>query len=129
YYLSLLAGMCGATGQVTEARRLLGDAASALEASDERWWEAEVHRLMGEVALLPSDSSGPEADKERLAEERFEKALRVASNQGAKSLELRAAMSLERLRRRRGGTDGAQPELARIYREFTEGFASADLQE
>ena len=129
YYLGLLADTCGAMGEYAEAWRLLGEAEAAVQSSGERWWEAEVYRLMGEITLTHPEVLGQGADREGSAEEYFDKSLRVASSQGAKSLELRAAMSLARLRRNQGRPESAQQKLAEAYGWFTEGFDLADLQE
>ena len=86
-------------------------------------WEAEVHRLAGEIALK---SPVPDASK---AEAYFERALAVAREQQAKSWELRAAMSMARLWRDQGKRDEARVLLAPVYGWFTEGFDTLDLKE
>ena len=88
-----------------------------------RWCEAELYRLRGEL-LLQHAVAQPEE-----AEACFQLALAVARRQQAKSLELRAAMSLSRLWQRQGKRDKARQLLAEIYDWFTEGFDTADLQE
>jgi predicted ATPase len=88
-----------------------------------RWWEAELHRLRGELLLQHSVASPEEA------ETCFQQALDVARRQEAKSLELRAAMSLARLWHQQGKRAEAKALLAPIYGWFTEGFDTADLQE
>jgi len=87
------------------------------------WDEAEVNRIAGEVALK---SSEPDAAK---AEAYFDRALAVARTQHAKSLELRAAMSMARLWRDQGKRDEARELLAPVYGWFTEGFDTLDLKE
>jgi predicted ATPase len=94
-----------------------------VERTKERWWEAEVNRNTGEIALL---SPEPGAAK---AEAYFERALDVARQQQAKSWELRAAMSLARLWRDQGKRDEACDLLAPVYGWFTEGFDTLDLKE
>jgi predicted ATPase len=94
-----------------------------VEQHDERWWEAEVSRLRG-VVLLRQPGTPPAE-----AEACFQRALDVARRQEAKSLELRAAMSLARLWHHQGKRDEARGLLAPIYGWFTEGFDTADLQE
>ena len=91
----------------------------------ERWWEAELHRLRGELLL------GQEGAKRKVveAEQCFQQALAIARNQQAKALELRAAMSLSRLWQAHGKRAVAHESLAEIYGWFTEGFDTADLQE
>jgi predicted ATPase len=94
-----------------------------VEQHDERWWEAEVSRLRG-VVLLRQPGTPPAE-----AEACFQRALDVARRQEAKSLELRAAMSLSRLWQQQGKRAEAHDLLAPIYGWFTEGFDTADLQE
>jgi predicted ATPase len=94
-----------------------------VEQQDERWWEAEVHRLRG--VLLLRQTGMPQEE----AEAWLQRALDVARRQEAKSLELRAAMSLSRLWQQQGKRDEARALLVPIYGWFTEGFDTADLQE
>ena len=89
----------------------------------ERWCEAEVNRIAGEIALK---SPKPDAAK---AEAYFDRALAVARQQQAKSWELRAAMSMARLWRDQGKRDEARELLAPVYGWFTEGFDTRDLKE
>jgi len=96
---------------------------TAVETTKETWCEAEVHRIAGEIALL-----APEPDAAR-AEAYFERALAVAREQQAKSWELRAAMSMARLRRDQGKRDAARDLFAPVYGWFTEGFGTLDLKE
>jgi predicted ATPase len=96
---------------------------STIETTEERWFEAEVNRLAGEIALK---SLEPDAAK---AEGYFEGALAVARKQQAKSLELRAAMSMARLWRDQGKRDEARELLAPVHGWFTEGFDTLDLKE
>ena len=92
---------------------------TAVETTKERWCEAEVNRIAGEIALM---SPEPEAAK---AEAYFERALLVARQQQAKSWELRAAMSLARLWRDQGKVQQARELLAPVYGWFTEGSTRA----
>jgi class 3 adenylate cyclase/predicted ATPase len=110
-------------GQFDDAWCCIGDAIRAVETTKERWWEAELHRNAGEIALLSRD---PDAEK---AEVYFERALTVARKQQAKSWELRAAMSMARLWRDQGKRDEARDLLAPVYGWFTEGFDTLDLKE
>ena len=96
---------------------------TAVETTKERWWEAEVNRVAGEIAL-----ESPEPDTVK-AEAYFERALAVARQQQAKSWELRAAMSLARLWRDQGKVQQARELFAPIYGRFTEGFDTLDLKE
>ena len=91
--------------------------------NDERWWEAELHRLKGELLQQQAVSDISQA------EVCFQQALAVARQQQAKSLELRAAMSLAHLWQHQGKRAEARALLAPIYHWFTEGFDTADLQE
>jgi predicted ATPase len=127
YYLGLLAHVHGLMGQGSEALSLLDEAQTAVQKGGECWWEAELYRLKGE--LLLSQTQGSILDREKIAEECFAKALEVASDQGSKSLELRAAMSLNRLRKRQGKSSEDRQVLAEVYNWFTEGFGVADLRE
>ena len=96
---------------------------TAVETTKEKWCEAEVHRVAGEIALL---SQEPDTAK---AEAYFERALSIARKQQAKSWELRAAMSMARLWRDQGKRGEARDLLAPVYGWFTEGFDTLDLKE
>jgi predicted ATPase len=122
-YLATLAEVCGQVGQLEDAQHLLLEAQTLVDTTGERYWEAEVYRLQGE--LLMQASRG----KTRAAEERCHQALAIARRQQAKSLELRAAMSLARLWQRQGKRAEARQMLGEVYGWFTEGFDTADLQE
>ena len=123
FWLSYLARANAEIGQPDDARRRIGEAMAAVETAKERWCEAEVNRIAGEIALLP-----PEPDVAK-AEAHFERALAVAREQQAKSWELRAAMSMARLWRDQGNRDEARDLLAPVYGWFTEGFDTLDLKE
>jgi predicted ATPase len=110
-------------GQLDDARRCIDDAIDKVERSKERWCEAEVHRIAGEIALK---SFAPDTEK---AENYFEHALSVARAQQAKSWEVRAAMSMARLWRSQGKAQQARELLAPVYGWFTEGFDTRDLKE
>ena len=110
-------------GQLDDAWRYIGEAMKTTEATKERWCEAEVHRIAGEIALMPPE---PDAAK---AEAYLERALTVARRQQAKSWELRAAMSMARLWRDQGKSQQARELLAPVYGWFTEGFDTLDLKE
>ena len=122
-YLSNLARAHAELGQFDDAWRCIGEAMTAVETTKERWCEAEVNRIAGEIALM---SPEPDAAK---AEAYFERALAVARQQQAKSWELRAAMSLARLWRDQGKPQQARELLAPVYGWFTEGFDTRDLKE
>jgi predicted ATPase len=123
FYLALLAEACGAVGQVEDGRTMLAEARAAMHDTGECWAEAELYRLRGELLSQQSIADTPQA------EICFQQALDVARHQQAKSLELRAAMSQSRLWQRQGRRAEARDLLAPIYRWFTEGFDTADLQE
>ena len=122
-YLSHLARAYADVGKFDQAWRCIGEAIAAIETAKERWWEAEVNRIAGEMALK---SPAPDAAK---AQVYFERALAVARQQQAKSFELRAAMSLARLWRDQGKVRQARELLAPVYGWFTEGFDTLDLKE
>ena len=123
WYLPCLAGAYAELGQFDDAWRFIGEAMTAVERTKETWFEAEVNRVAGEVALMPSE---PDTAK---AETYFNRALTVARRQQAKSWELRAAMSLARLLRQQGKVQQARGLLAPVYQWFTEGFDTRDLRE
>ena len=122
-YLSLLARACGELGQFEEAWSYIGEAITAVETTKEKWCEAEVHRIAGEIALI-----SPERDLTK-AEACFEQALAVARQQQAKSWELRAAISMVRLWLQQGKRDEARELLAPICSWFTEGFDTVNLKQ
>ena len=122
-FLSQLASAHAQLGQFDDARHCIGEAMTTLETSGERWCEAEVNRIAGEIALK---SGEPDAAR---AEAYFERALAVSRKQQAKSWELRAAMSMARLWREEGKHKEARDLLAPVYGWFTEGFDTLDLKE
>jgi adenylate cyclase len=109
----------------------LEEALSLVEQTGERYYEAELHRQRGELLLLrAAKSQSVQSSQDQYdAETCFLHALDVARQQQAKSLELRAAMSLARLWQRQGKRTQARVLLAEVYDWFTEGFDTADLQE
>jgi predicted ATPase len=122
-FFSCLAWGYAELGQFDDAWRCVNEATTAIQTTKEAWHEAEVHRTAGEIALKQPQ---PDATK---AEAYFERALAVARTQQAKSLEMRAAMSMARLWRDRGKRDEARELLAPVYGWFTEGFDTRDLKE
>jgi predicted ATPase len=122
-WLSYLAAARAEIGQLDAAWCCIGEAMSTTETTKERWFEAEVNRIAGEIALK---SPQPDAAK---AEAYFKHALSIARQQQAKSWELRAAMSMARLWRDQGKRDEARDLLAPVYGWFTEGFDTLDLKE
>jgi predicted ATPase len=125
YFLALLAEAYGSIGQTAEGLTQLAEALATVDLTGEHGWEAELHRLQGELLLAPVG----ESQRVQEAEACFQQALAVARRQQAKSWELRAAMSLARLWQQQGKRDDAYALLAPIYGWFTEGFDTADLQE
>jgi class 3 adenylate cyclase/predicted ATPase len=122
-WLSRLARACGELGQFDDAWSYIGEAITAVEATKEKWYEAEVHRIAGEIALM-----SPERDAAK-AEAYFKRALATARAQQAKSWDLRAAMSMARLWREQGKRDEARELLAPVYAWFVEGFDTLDLKQ
>ena len=110
------------SGDADEANGLFAEAMGIVERTEERWYEAEVHRLAGEIAFRSEDCDISKA------EIYFERALRVARAQGARGFELRASMSMARLWRDQGKRDEARSLLAPVYGWFTEGFDTTDLR-
>jgi class 3 adenylate cyclase/predicted ATPase len=121
--LSPLATAHAELGQFDDAWRCIGEALTAIEATKEKWCEAEVLRTAGEIALMEPQPDAAKADAY------FERALAVARQQQAKSWELRAAMSMARLWRDQGKRDEARDLLAPVYGWFTEGFDTLDLKQ
>jgi predicted ATPase len=122
-HLSCLARAYAELGQFDDAWQSIDETMTAVETTKERWWEAEVYRTAGEIALMLPE---PDAAK---AEVYFERALAVARDQKAKSWELHAAMSMARLWRDQGKRGQARDLLAPIYGWFTEGFDTLDLKQ
>jgi predicted ATPase len=121
--LGLLAGLYIGQQNFSEALELLDEALARVDRLEERWFEAELHRLKGEALLASSLKRVTEA------EPRYHQALAVARGQGARLWELRAATSLARLLRHQGRRAEARDLLAPVYGWFTEGFNTADLKE
>jgi predicted ATPase len=121
-HLSYLANAYAELGQFDDAWRCIGEAMMAVETTKETWFEADIHRIAGEIALM---SPEPDAAK---AEAYFERALSIARQQQAKSWELRAVMSMARFKRDQGKQNEARDLLAPVYRWFTEGFDTLDLK-
>jgi predicted ATPase len=116
---SYLAKSYAELGKFDDAWLCIGEAWAAIEKTKERVWEAEVNRIAGQIAL-----KSPQPDTAK-AEAYFERAFGVA----AKSWELRVAMSMARLWRDQGKRHEARELLAPVYRWFTEGFDTRDLQD
>jgi class 3 adenylate cyclase/predicted ATPase len=123
YLYTVLTDVCAHLGYMKDGLQALAEAHTLVEQHEERFWEAEIHRLRG-VLLLRQTMPQPEE-----AETWLQRALDVARRQEAKSLELRAAMSLARLWQQQGKRTAAHDLLAPVYGWFTEGFDTADLRE
>jgi len=122
FYLSSLAHAQAQLGHPDDAWRCIGEAMTVVQTTKERWYEAEIHRIAGEVALM---SPKPDAAK---AEAYYRSALAIGRAQHAKSLELRAAMSMAQLWRDPRTRLQAYDLLASVYGSFTEGFDTLDLR-
>jgi predicted ATPase len=123
FQLALLSGAYVNVGQPDKGLHMLDEAQALVNKTGERWWEAELYRLKGKLLLALC------AENQSEAEACFQQALDVARHQQAKSLELRAAMSLSRLWQNQGKIKEARQLLDKIYGWFTEGFDMADLKE
>jgi predicted ATPase/DNA-binding XRE family transcriptional regulator len=121
-YQSMLVEAHLRMGQVAEGLAAVEEALAKLEETGERYMEAEYHRLKGELLLL----GGADEDE---VERQFLKAINIARQQGARSLELRATVSLCQLWRTQGKKKEAWQMLTEIYNWFTEGFDTTDLLE
>ncbi len=141
-FLALLAEVYGKAGQPEEGFTVLAEALAQVGKTEERWYEAELYRLYGELLLRRSErEKGRQGEGETFPhspalpfphsspEECFRKAIDIARKQQAKSLELRAATSLARLWQQQGKKAEARALLAPVYHWFTEGFDTKDLQE
>jgi serine/threonine protein kinase/predicted ATPase len=128
------------TKQTEKGLDIYDKAMEVLHTYDERYCEAELYRVRGELWLLKAEDGKTQTDKlkkgkektneiEREAESWFQKALEVSRKQKAKSLELRAAMSLSRLLQKQNKKEEARKILVEIYDWFTEGFDAGDLKE
>ena len=129
YFLAQLAATHLHVGQVDAGLVVLAEAMAVMERTGEHSWKAEVYRLKGECLLAQEghrlQATGLCAIE---AEAHFQQALAIAQQQDARSLELRAAVSLSRLWQQQGKRDEARRVLTDVYSWFTEGFDTADLQ-
>jgi predicted ATPase len=123
HQLGLLADALGRSGRPEEGLSVLDQALAEVRTTNEEYYEAELHRLRGELLLRHS-----QRDEDR-AEAAFLQSLDVAQRQSAKSWELRAASSLFRLKLQRRGDGQARLSLAKVYGSFTEGFETQDLKD
>jgi predicted ATPase len=139
YHFSLLAEAHSKVGQAEEGLAVLAEALAVVDKTGERFWEAELYRLKGELLRMGEREKGGKGEAiahsptppfaPSSPEACFLKAIEIARKQQAKSLELRAVMSLSRLWQQQGKKDEARQMLAEIYNWFIEGFDTKDLQE
>jgi serine phosphatase RsbU (regulator of sigma subunit) len=120
YYLSMLADGCTQTGRFAEARAALNEALTIVEKNDERFQEAELHRLKGELLLA-------ESGDQPAAEQCFRQAVETAQRQQSKAWELRATTSFARLCQKQGRREEAFRALTKVHGVLTEGFSTPDL--
>jgi len=125
YYLWLLAVALQRQNEIEQALEIVEEALALVLQTDERMVEAELYRLRGELRI--ASETGPSSLS--LAEADFRRALQVAQRQQARSLELRAAVSLARLQQRQGASGDGLPLLAQALAAFTEGSDTSDLVE
>jgi predicted ATPase len=123
YFLCSLAEACMETGRFDDGLNALTEALAFADENEVGFSRAEIHRLRGELRLRLNDSNTAEAQS------CYERAIEIAHHQSAKSLELRATISLARLLNKQGNRDEARAMLAEIYNWFTEGFDTADLKD
>jgi len=128
-WLANVADLLGMSGHIAAGLDLIAEALAQIEPTGERFWEAEVWRVRGDLLLRRVDQLVQQGtNSETEAETCYHRAVEIARAQNAKSLELRATMSLTRLWRRQGRHPQAQLMLAEIYGWFTEGFDTGDLR-
>ena len=121
HFLALLSQALGRAGRVDEAKAALAEAWASAQSTGEHCYDAEICRLRGELAQMQ--------DAAAEAENCFREAMTISMRQSARSLELRAVMSLSRLSLARSKRAEGRSMLAETYGRFTEGFDTADLQE
>ena len=119
-FLSVLAEFLGKQGSYQQGRVLLKEARELMEKSEERWCESEILRRQGELLLRQADTQE--------SEEAFSQAIQIAHNQGARMLELRAALGLGRIWLRQGDYDRVKSMFEPLYRWFHEDRDTLDLQ-
>jgi adenylate cyclase len=121
-YFSLLAEACVRAGRIKDGLRAIEQGLSFAEKNEERYWQGELHRLRGELLL----QQGVPASEVELS---FRRSAEISRKMGARSLELRAAMSLARLWQQQEKREDARLQLADLYGTFTEGHDTPDLIE
>jgi predicted ATPase len=128
-FLSLFAEVLGKAHQFEEGLHVLEEALTMADCNREVYYQAELYRLKGELLLESADRAVSHAARVTQAEDCFHQAIRIAKQQEAKILELRAAMNLVRLHGSYGRRKESEGLLAKIYDGFTEGFDTVDLRE
>ena len=123
YFLGLLAEVSLCAGECEKGLEAISEGLALVRTNGERWWQAEPHRLQGELLLAHT------ANGQTQACSCFERALDISRQQKARSLELRAATSLARLRAKQSKRAEARDLLAPVYGWFTEGYDTADLKD
>jgi DNA-binding SARP family transcriptional activator len=121
YYLGLLASVSALAGRADAGLAAIDEAMAAARTHSERWWDAELHRLRGDLLRATGAHMGE-------SEAAYLRALAIARSQQTRALELRAATSLARLWLGQGRVDDARQLLGELYAWFTEGFQTPDLQ-
>jgi predicted ATPase len=130
FFLAIKAEAYGEVGRIDEGLDLLDEAIALANNETDRFYEAELHRLKGEFLLQKTMESTQELQSiQDEAENCYHQAIKVASQQGAKALELRAYLSLCRMYLQSGEQNGAKKLLERTFEWFTEGFENKDLTE
>ena len=121
FSMAMLAGACHEMGQIDSGLSVAEEGLALVEKNEERFWEADLHRVKGELLMAQGATAAGESCQER--------AIEIARHQQARSLELRAATSLARLWQSEGKRKEAYDLLAPVYNWFTEGFDTKDLKE
>jgi tetratricopeptide (TPR) repeat protein len=128
FFFAMLAEAYGKEGSPEKGLAIVTEALAVANTIGERFWEAELYRLKGDLTLQ-SEVQGSQFNVQPEAEECFHRAIDIARQQSAKSLELRAVISLSRLWQRQGKTAQGRKMLSDIYAWFSEGFDTSDLRE
>jgi predicted ATPase len=128
-FLALVAEAYQKLGRPAEGLAVVTEALTVAQRSEQHYWEAELHRLLGVLTLQAETSPERAGDHDRAAEAHFLRAIDIARRQRARSLELRATVNLSRMWADEGKPGEAHALLSGIYAWFTEGFETADLRE
>jgi predicted ATPase len=129
YHLAMLAEACGTAGHFEDGLTALAEAIAIVQRTEERVYEAKLHRLKGELTLNQSNVQGLQSNVQLEAEGCFRKSIEIARRQEAKSFELSAVTSLSRLWQKQGKKTEALKMLTQIYGWFSEGFDTPDLKD